>query len=87
MALKPPPPPWEVMQQVSELIGGESIRDEVDKSVRTLAQAALARLDMVNREEFDAQAELLQRTRERVKELESQLDALTREVEALTGEN
>lgn len=87
MALKPPPPPWEVMQQVSELIGGEGIRDEVDKSVRTLAQAALARLDMVNREEFDAQAELLQRTRERVKELESQLDALTREVETLTGES
>jgi len=75
------------MQQVSELIGGEGIRDEVDRSVRALAQAALARLDMVNREEFDAQAELLQRTRERVKELESQLDALAREVEALTGEN
>ena len=72
MALKPPPPPWEVLQQVSELVGGSGIKGEVDKSVRSLAQTALARLDMVSREEFDAQAEILKRTRSRVVALEAE---------------
>jgi BMFP domain-containing protein YqiC len=83
MALKPPPP-WEVLQQVSELIGGSGVKQEVDKNIRSLAQSALSRLDMVSREEFDAQAESLRRTRARVVELEASLEELTRELEALT---
>ena len=86
MALKPPPP-RDVLQQLSDLVGGSGVRGEVDKSMRALAQSALTRLDMVNREEFDAQAEILQRTRARVVELEAALEELTREVEALAGEN
>jgi len=89
MALRPPPPPWELLQQVSELVGGSGIKvkEEVDKSVRSLAQSALARLDMVNREEFDAQTALLQRTYQRVAALEAELAALTSELESLTKEN
>ena len=60
-----------------------SLRQEMDRSVRTLAQSALQRLDMVSREEFDVQAEALKRTRARVAELEAELDALTREIESL----
>ena len=86
MALRPPPPPWELLQQVSELIGGSGVKGEVDKSVRSLAQSALSRLDMVSREEFDAQAESLKRTRARVVALEASLEELTRELEALTKE-
>lgn len=87
MALKPPPPPWEVMQQLTELVAGKALKGEVDKSFHALAQSALSRLDVVTREEFDAQAEILQRTRTRVKELEAQLEELTAELEALTGEH
>jgi BMFP domain-containing protein YqiC len=83
MALKPPPPPWEVMQQVSDLVGGSGLKGEVDKSVRSLAQSALSRLDMVSREEFDAQSDILQRTRDRVATLEGELEALTKELEAI----
>ena len=83
MAIKPPPPPWEVLQQVGDLVGGSGIKGEVDKSIRSLAQGALSRLDMVSREEFDAQSEVLQRTRDRVAELEAELEAMTRELEAL----
>jgi len=86
MALKPPPPPWEVLQQVTELIGGSGIKGEVDKSVRSLAQSALARLDMVSREEFDAQAEILKRTRSKVVALEAEQEELTKELEALAGQ-
>ncbi len=85
MALKRPPPPWEVMQQVGELIGGPGIKGEVDKSMKALAQSALSRLDVVSREEFDAQTEILRRTQQQVTELEAQLEEMTRELEALTG--
>tara|TARA_R110002072_G_scaffold222558_1_gene379556 strand:+ start:791 stop:1054 length:264 start_codon:yes stop_codon:yes gene_type:complete len=85
MALKAPPPPWEILQQVSELVGGSSVKQEVDKNMRSLAQSALSRLDLVSREEFDAQAEVLQRTRSRVVELEASLEELTRELESLTS--
>lgn len=84
MALKPPPP-WEVLQQVSELVGGSGVKQEVDRNIRSLAQSALARLDIVSREEFDAQAESLKRTRARVVALEASLEELTRELEALTS--
>ena len=85
MALKPPPPPWEVLQQVTDLVGGSGIKGEVDKTVRSQAQTALARLDMVSREEFDAQAETLERTRSRVVALEAELEELTRELETLAN--
>jgi ubiquinone biosynthesis accessory factor UbiK len=84
MAVRPPPPPWELLRQVSELVGGSGVKGEVDKSMRSLAQSALSRLDMVSREEFDAQTEILQRTRSRVVALEAALEELTRELDTLT---
>jgi BMFP domain-containing protein YqiC len=85
MALKPPKPPplSEVIEQVNNLVGNSALRGEVDRSVRALVQSALQKLDLVSREEFDAQAQVLQRTRSRVEELEQELEALTRELEAL----
>lgn len=86
MALRPPPPPWELLQQVSDLVGGSGVKGEVDKGMRSLAQSALSRLDMVSREEFDAQTAILQRTQSRVVALETALEALTSELETLTRE-
>ena len=76
MALKPPPP-WEVLKQVNGLLGDSGLKNEVDKSLHSLVQAALTRLDLVSREEFDAQTEILARTRGRVEELEEQLETLS----------
>ena len=84
MALKPPPP-LKVLQQVNELVNSSGIRGEVDKSMRALAQSALSKLDVVSREEFDAQAEILKRTRAKVVALETELEELNRELEALAG--
>jgi len=86
MALKPPPPPWEVLQQLGEQVGGlvgDNVRDDVDRSVRSLAQSALSRLDVVSREEFDAQTEMLRHTRAKVVALEAELEELGRLVEQL----
>ncbi len=79
MAIKPPPLS-EVIKQLNELLGDSGLKGEVDKSVRSLVQSALGRLDVVSREEFDAQAEILQRTRARLEELEKELEALSEQV-------
>ncbi|ACE84539.1 accessory factor UbiK family protein [Cellvibrio japonicus] len=42
-------------------------------------QSALAKLDLVTREEFDAQAAVLQRTRQKLELLEAQLATLQQE--------
>ena len=76
MAIKPPPIGG-VFRQFNELLGNSGLKGEVDKSVRSLVQTALGRMDMVSRDEFDAQAEILARTRARVDELEKELDALS----------
>lgn len=79
MAIKPPPL-TDVIKQLNEMLGESGLKGEMDKSVRSLVQSALARLDVVSREEFDAQAEILQRTRTRVEELEQELEALSEQV-------
>lgn len=80
MAIKPPPIN-ELMQQVNQLLGDSGLKGEVDKSVRTLVQGALSRMDLVSRDEFDTQAEILARTRSRLEELEQQLESLGEELE------
>ena len=77
MAIKPPPI-GDVFRQFNELLGNSGLKGDVDKSVRSLVQSALGRMDMVSRDEFDAQAEILARTRARVEELEKELDALSK---------
>ncbi len=80
MALKPPPI-GEVIRQVSDLLGESPLRSEADRNARALLQSALRRLDMVSREEFDAQTEILARTQARVQELEAQLESLSAELD------
>jgi len=82
MALKPPPI-GEVIQQVNELVGSDGLRSEVDRNAKLLLQSALTRLDVVSREEFDAQAEQLARTRARVQALEGELAALLEQLDGL----
>lgn len=76
MALKPPPI-GDVVRQINEMIADSPLKNEADRNARALFQSALRRLDMVSREEFDAQAEVLARTQARVEELEQLLDELS----------
>lgn len=86
MALKPPPL-GDILQQMNALVAGSGLRADVDKGVRALAQSALGKLEMVSREEFDAQAAILTRTRARVTELEAELEALATAFEAGKDQN
>jgi BMFP domain-containing protein YqiC len=48
----------------------------VQKNLKALLQQQFARLDLVTREEFDAQAQVLMRTREKLAALEQRVAAL-----------
>lgn len=43
------------------------------QEIKAAMQSALGKMDLVTRDEFDAQAAVLQRTRERLEQLEKQL--------------
>ncbi|MES2770959.1 MAG: accessory factor UbiK family protein [Pseudomonadota bacterium] len=49
---------------------------DIEKNVRILLSGFFAKLDLVSREEFDIQQQLLLRTRDKLKALESRLDQL-----------
>ena len=56
--------------------GVKAMQQDVEKNIRTLLQSSFARLDLVTREEFDVQARVLARTREKLEALEKQVAEL-----------
>jgi ubiquinone biosynthesis accessory factor UbiK len=58
--------------RIGELIESSPARD-IEKNVKALLQSGLARLDVVTRQEFDVQQQVLQRTREKIEQLERKL--------------
>ena len=65
--------------QLGELFeGGRGLPGQaaVRQQVRSVLQSSFARLDLVTREEFDAQAAVLGRTREKVEQLERKLSEI-----------
>jgi len=71
-----PPTPFEEMSaKFAELFATGPARD-VEKNFRALMTSGLARLDLVPREEFDVQAKVLARTREKLAQLEARVAEL-----------
>ncbi|PZL95271.1 hypothetical protein CKF43_08905 [Pantoea graminicola] len=56
--------------------GVREFGDDVEKKIRQVLQAQLTRMDLVNREEFDVQTQVLLRTREKLAALEQRLAQL-----------
>jgi BMFP domain-containing protein YqiC len=67
----------ELTAKMSQLAATSPARD-MEKNLRALLSAGLARLDVVTREEFDVQAKLLARTLEKLAQLEARLAELER---------
>lgn len=65
----------EIGAKISQAISNSPARD-LEKNIRALMQSALQKLDLVTREEFDVQQEVLLRTREKLTELETRLAQL-----------
>jgi BMFP domain-containing protein YqiC len=49
---------------------------DIEKNAKAVMSGLFAKLDLVTREEFDIQAQVLARTREKLKALEARVDAL-----------
>ncbi|KEA53450.1 MULTISPECIES: ubiquinone biosynthesis accessory factor UbiK [Mangrovibacter] len=68
----------QIARQIHESMpkGMRDFGEDVEKKIRQTLQAQLTRLDMVSREEFDVQTQVLLRTREKLAVLEQRLAAL-----------
>jgi BMFP domain-containing protein YqiC len=62
-------------QRVSGLIASSPAAD-IEKNVRSMMSSFFSKLDLVTREEFDTQANVLARTRQLVDQLTARLDEL-----------
>ncbi len=79
----------EINAKVSEILHNSPAKD-IEKNIRMLLSGAFTRLDLVTRDEFDVQQEVLQRTREKLMVLEgkvSELEALLKKSTYLSAEN
>lgn len=68
----------QIAEHISNVIppGVKNIADNVEEKVKAVVQAKLSQLDVVSREEFDVQTQVLARTRAKLEQLEKDVEAL-----------
>ena len=71
----------ELGAKIKEVLANSPARD-IEKNLRAMLTATFARLDLVTREEFDVQSEVLARTREKLAQLEARLAELEKGVKS-----
>jgi BMFP domain-containing protein YqiC len=72
----------DIQKNISDLIARSPAAD-VERNVRAMMTQGFSKLDLVTREEFDVQADLLARTLTRVDQLAAQVTQLEARVNAL----
>jgi BMFP domain-containing protein YqiC len=80
----------ELHKKIAELIAASPAKD-IEKNLRALLSSAFSRLDLVTREEFDVQQDVLVRTRDKLQEMEAgsrrwQLKVLGRQIASVGRE-
>lgn len=75
----------DIAKQVTDAIppGLKNIANDFEEKTKTVLQRKLSQLDVVSREEFDVQTQVLLKTREKL----NQLEAKIAELEAKLDEN
>lgn len=68
----------EVSAKLSDILQRTPAKD-IEKNLRALLASAFAKLDLVTREEFDVQAAVLARTREKLEALEARVAELEKQ--------
>lgn len=66
----------EQLGQLLESAKSSSIDTELEQQIKALLQGTFNRMDLVTRDEFDAQSAVLARTRTKLEQLEQQLQTL-----------
>lgn len=62
----------EIVTKVNELLAQSPVKD-VEKNLRVMLSGIFTRLDLVTREEFEVQQEVVKRTREKLAGLEARI--------------
>ena len=65
----------DISNKIKELVKNSPIED-MDKNIHALIQGAFTKMELISREEFDVQAEVLRSTREKLTQLEAKLAEL-----------
>ena len=68
----------DIVNKLSALLpeGMQSVKSDIESNFKAVLQSAFAQMDLVTREEFDVQAQVLLRTREKLEALEKTLEAI-----------
>ena len=68
----------EIVQKITSALpsGIQQLPKDAEKTIRTVLQGAFSKMDLVTREDFDAQSKVLARTREKLEALEKRLTEL-----------
>jgi len=71
----------EIAESLGKLLppGVAEMKSDFERNAKSAVQGALGNLDLVTREEFDVQAEVLKRTREKLEVLEARVAELEAE--------
>lgn len=71
-------------QQIASLMPeqAKATQQEVERNIQAILQAAFARLELVTRDEFDAQKAVLEHSREKLEQLEAQVSQLEQQLQA-----
>ena len=72
-------------EQLGRFVSDARSREDMQQSLNTIVQNVFARLDLVTREQFDAQLETLDRTRAQLEHLETELARLQEQLSAQDG--
>ncbi|MDA0730690.1 MAG: accessory factor UbiK family protein [Proteobacteria bacterium] len=65
----------EISDKIREIIKNSPIED-MENNINALLRSMFTKLDLINREEFDIQTEVLKKTRLKLEALEAKLKAL-----------
>ncbi len=71
----------DLSNKINEIIKSSPLSD-VEKNINALIQGAFTKMELVSREEFDVQAEVLRNTREQLVKLEAKLADLEEKLNA-----
>lgn len=69
----------EISARVGEVLAASPAKD-IEKNIRGVMNGAFSRLELVTREEFDVQAKVLMRTREKIAALEARIAELEKKL-------
>ncbi|MCT8349170.1 accessory factor UbiK family protein [Photorhabdus temperata] len=73
----------QIARQIQDSLpkGVKEFGDDIEKKLRMILQSQLGKLDLVNREEFDIQTQVLLCTREKLTAMEQRLNELEEKLE------